>query len=189
MRRRRGGCGCLRGILLVPLIFVVGYALDQALNAFIFAPWAYGVLGRQTLTGDWNGTLRAHSGVSYAVHLELNRSSQALTGRLAPDIDGHVSWCTRSGGSTTSTLSGTSDRSASDVTLYVQEPPHPRPGLRPSRLQGAWHGTTLLLNVLFLFYDGHAYVMSNSFPDEHNAVSLTLHKSGYAVYRDACARL
>lgn len=176
-------------LLTVPILFALAFGLNYAADALIFAPWAYGILGRATLTGSWNGALTTHSGVPYAVYLQLNRSHAALSSPRAPDIDGHVSWCAWGIPSTTSTVSGTADRSASNIRLDAHEPAHPHLGLRPSNFQGAWHGSTLVLHVLFEWYNGHAYVSSSSIPDEFNAVPLTLHKGGYRAYQAACARI
>lgn len=189
MRRRRRGCGCLPTLLALLLLGALGYGLNYALDALLYAPWAYGILGRSTLTGSWNGTLTTHSGVHYAVHLQLNRSHAALSSPHAPDIDGQVSWCATSISSTTSTVSGTSDRSASNVHLYVQQPARPYHGLRPSSFQGAWHGSTLVLDVLFERQNGHVYVFSRSIPDEYNAVPLTLHKGGFSAYQATCGHI
>jgi hypothetical protein len=179
----------LRRLLILLVILAAAVGLDYGANAFLFAPWAYGIFGRATLTGSWNGTLKTHDGVPYAVRLQLSRSSQALSGRLAPDIQGKAAWCAPGIRITTSTVTGTADRSASNVRLNVSESGRPPRGLSPSQFQGAWHGSALVLHVLFQFYNGHAYVESASYPDEFHAVTLTLHKGGENAFRAACARI
>jgi hypothetical protein len=175
---------------VIALLLAGGYGLDKALDAFVFAPWAYGILGRATLTGGWNGTLHTASGRPYALYLQLNRSSEALAGPRSPDIDGHVSWCPRGAPSKTFALHGTSDSSASDVTLGTEPPDHVRRGLFPSMFEGTWHGSTLVMQVHFALFDGHGGIITSSaIPDLARAADLTLRKQGYDAYQRACIHL
>lgn len=174
-------------IVVILVVIAVGFGFNKAMDALVYAPWAYGFLGRATLTGSWNGTMTAHNGTRYAVRLQLRRSPQALTDIQAPDIDGHVSWCAHGEPSATSALYGHADHSASNVRLYVLQPVHRRIGLRPGSFKGAWHGSTLVMGVLFEKYEGHNTY--GSFPGELNSVPITLHKGGISAYQTTCAHL
>jgi hypothetical protein len=190
MTRRRRRFGCLTKFLALVLLLALAYGVDKALDAFVFAPWAYGIFGRATLTGDWNGTLRTAGGTPYALYLQLDRSSRALAGPHSPDIDGHVSWCTRGAPSTTFAVHGTSDRSASNVTLGTEPPDHVPRGLFPSQFHGAWHGSTLVMQVQFALSNGHGGIITSSaIPDLARAASVTLRKKGYDAFQAACAHL
>jgi hypothetical protein len=193
MRQRRRGRGCLTALLALLVLAALALGIDYGADALLFAPWAYGILGRPTLTGGWDGTLRTLGGTQYAVYLQLNRSQSSrgtfLNSRGRADLDGHLSWCARGVPSATSRVYGTANRSASIVILEASAPPHPRPGLLPYEFRGAWHGSTLVLHVLFRVYNGHAYVYSTAIPDEVRAVRLALQKRGYSAYQAACARI
>lgn len=192
MRRRRG-CGCLTGLLTLIIVVALYLGFDYGSDALVYAPWAYGIFGRATLTGAWNGALTTPSGAQYAVYLQLNRSQSSRgsflhssrTGRAY--IDGHISWCARGVPSTTYAFSGTANRSASIVRMEAQSPPHPRAGLLPFTFQGAWHGSTLVLQARFRRYNGHAFVYTSTNPDDTRAVGITLHKNGHDAYLAACA--
>jgi len=196
-RRLGRGCfsGCLRPLVLLVLLGAAALVVDYGGDALLFAPWAYSLFG-PTLTGDWTGTVRSHSGREYAIYLTINRSRTStglfenshLTGNAY--IDGHVSWCAHGMPSTTATYSGTANRSASDVRFDVglNPQPPPRPGFQPYELRGAFHGSTVVFHLNFRLYGNGAYTYG-SFPDEVHAVRLTLRKRGFDTYQAACARL
>jgi hypothetical protein len=171
----------------------VALGLDYGSDYLFFAPWAYGILGQPTLTGGWSGSLKTHSGVQYVIYLQLNRDRTSrgigLNTRGQADIDGQISWCAHGIPSTTSTLFGTANRSASVVRFEAGELRNPPPGLFPIHFQGAWHGSTLVLHVRFYLYQNHGYVYSTAIPDEVRSVRLPLHKRDYSVYQAACARI
>jgi hypothetical protein len=192
MRRRRG-CGCLGALLGIVLVIAVVFVVENGADYLLYAPWAYGYFGQPTLTGSWTGTMTAHSGVRYAVYLQLNRDrtrrGTPLNGFGKADIDGHVSWCARGIRNGTSTLFGHANRSASDVVLEIQDFSHLPAGLFPIRFQGAWHGSSLALHVVFYLSLGPAHGYSTGSPDTARPVPATLHKQGYSAFQAACARL
>lgn len=72
--RRGRRLGCITRLLLLLVILAVGIGLAYGVDMLVTAPWAYGILGRSTLTGSWTGTVQARSGVRYAFHLQLEHS-------------------------------------------------------------------------------------------------------------------
>jgi hypothetical protein len=65
-----------------------------------------------------------------------------------------------------------------------------RAGLGPSTFQGAWHGSTLVVQVDFrrLTAQGAA-ISSSTNPDDTQSVGMTLRKGEHAAYLAACERL
>jgi hypothetical protein len=201
IRQRRAGGGGLRILVVLVLVLVLVLAIaavfviDYGGDALLFAPWAYSLFG-PTLTGDWTGTVRSHSGTEYAIYLHIDRSRTAygtfenshLTGNAY--IDGHASWCAHGMPSTTATHTGTASRSASDVRFDVglNPKPQPRPGFQPYEFRGTFHGSTLVFHLNFRLFRNDAYVYG-SFPDELKPVKLAMRKKGLDAYRAACARL
>lgn len=183
MRRRRRGC--VSSLVGLALVCAVLFGLDYGAKALLFAPWAYGVLGRPTLTGGWTGILTAHEGARYAIYLRLDYNQDS---KFTP-LGGRLSWCTRGVPSTTATVAGNANWSGSDVKFTAYTPLHPHPGLQPSAFRGTWHGDTLVLRVELDLYQNHAYVMSSDLPDEVRPVLVTLQKRGYSVYQAACSRI
>lgn len=193
MKKRRRGFGCVIPVLILVIVGAVVLVLNYGLDYLLFAPWAYGYLGQPTLTGSWEGTLRTHSGVQYAFYMQINRDrtnrGKALNTRGRADIDGPISWCARGIPNTTSTLFGSANRSASNVRFEASEVRNPPPGLYPIGFRGAWHGSTLVLNVVFYLAQNHGYTFSTAIPDAVRPVRLTLHKRGYSSYQATCARI
>jgi hypothetical protein len=175
----------------VLLVGAVAVGLDYGGEYVIFAPWAFGLTGRPTLTGDWMGTLRAPNGTPQEIYLQLGldqtHNGTFLNTRGRADLDGHLSWCAPGIRTTTSEIYGSANRSASSVIVAVNYPGHPRAGLDPFEFHGAWHTSTLVLRVMFLRFtwNGHGY----SSGMEVGPVRLTLHKSGYGAFQAACAHL
>lgn len=194
MRRRRRGRGCLLPLLALVLIGGAAVGLVNGADYLLYAPWAYGgIFGRPTLTRTWEGTLTTHSGVRYAVYLQLDRYRNdrgvPLTTRGQADLDGHISWCTRPSPITASEVYGHANRSASSIVLETDEVRRPPPGLYPISLHGAWHDSTLALHVLFYLVHNHGYEFSTQIPDAVKPVPLTLHPHGYTAFQAACSRL
>ena len=137
--------------------------------------------------------MTTHSGVRYAVYLELSRyrtdRGTPLTSFGQADIDGHISWCAHRIPNTRTNIFGHANRSASSVVLESSEVSKPPPGLFPIHLHGAWHGSTLVLNVLFYLVRNRGYVYSSAIPDDVRPVRLTLHKRGSSAFAAACAHV
>lgn len=191
--RRRRRLGCVTRLFLLLVIVAVGIGLAYGFDMLVTAPWAYGIFGRSTLTGSWTGTVQARSGARYAFYLQLEHSRYFTdlpttegTGRGGlGKLFGSLTWCARDGPTRNLTVEGTANHSASDVTIGVHVPDHPRPGLYPSSFHGAWHGSTLALLVSFVWRQGISAISSSArWPD----LSLTMRKRGYRAYQDACAQ-
>lgn len=188
MRGRRG-FGCLGTLLALIVVIAVVFVVENGGDYLLFAPWAYGWFGQPTLTGTWVGTMTTHSGVRYVVYLQLERDRNykgtPLNSRGGEaDIDGHAAWCARGvPGTTTTTIFGSANRSASNMSLGTHMLLNPPPGPYPLYFRGAWHGTTLVLHVSYDIVRNHAY---GSAP---TPVPVTFHKRGYSAYQAACAHM
>lgn len=186
MRRR----GCLTTLLVLVLVVGVVLGIEYGVDYLLFAPWAYGIFGQPTLTGNWKGTVKTHSGLQYTFYLQLDRNRDSdgvpTSTRGNADLDGHLSWCARGIPSTTASVFGFANRSASAITLEANEIRNPPQGLYPLDFHGSWHAPTLVLRVTFSLVRGHGYVYSSAIPDEVHPVRLTLHKRGQSAYQEVC---
>lgn len=186
MKRRRGP-GCIMTALAVVAICAVAIGIDVGGDYVLFAPWAYGILGQPTLTGNWYGVLRTHGEGPHAFYLELERSRNSRgipeETRGQADIEGHVSWCARGIPQLTSTVFGHANRSASSIVLETAELRRPPLGLYPLIFRGAWHNSTLVLHVSF------SPVGNLGYGGTLKPVPLTLHKKSRSVYQAACAHI
>jgi hypothetical protein len=189
MRRR---FGCVGSLAIVALIIGALFFIENGVDYLLYAPWAYGWFGQPTLTGTWEGTVRADGGTPYVLYLQLDRYRNRRNGTPyttfgRADIGGHVSWCAPSIRNATSSLYGNANRSASSIVLETQNLSHLPAGLFPIRFQGAWHRTTLALGVLFNRSTGRGYITGG--PNTVGPIRVTLHKKGYSAYQSACAHM
>ena len=70
--RKPGGCCLLNfagviGMLVLAGAFLIGFD-------YLLVPWAWGVFGRPTLTGEWAATFRLPAGQRGAIYLNLTHN-------------------------------------------------------------------------------------------------------------------
>lgn len=203
------GCGRnVLGLLLAVAIVVAVASILTPVSAFLFAPWAIGLGGSPTLTGNWVGPLRSKWGGEYHLYLDLDWvPPRGRTSRAG--LAGTARICNRFGKELHLTVSGDADRSASDVRIDVEA--------RESRyreslpLRGSWHGDTLRLSAFTSPFGpegelrGARSTVSSSTTDEAGRFvqlyptgltpdqvpsdsfpEVTLRKDGEAEYRAGC---
>ena len=176
-------------LALVGVIFFVGTWGMQWMRA----PWSYPSLG-PTLTGVWEGPLRANRGAEYRIHVDLQY--RELRGRIyaQSNMTGQARICTRTGDVYEYTVDGEVSRSGDRVALQLAFVDPARSGLGTS-LEGSWDGQagTLTLRPLSNPFqpDGTFRpnrTLSTTDPDDSIAPG-QLHKSDPASFLIACGRL
>lgn len=129
-------------LALVGVIFFVGTWGMQWMRA----PWSFPALG-PTLTGVWEGPLRANLGAEYRLYLDLQYRD--LRGRIyaSSTLTGEGRICTRTGDVYQYTLDGEASRSGDRVELRMSFVDPVRSELG-TQLEGSWDGRTLTLRPL-----------------------------------------
>lgn len=199
--RRRAGLRFLTGLIgacvLAVLVTGIGYAAD----AMYAAPWAYPILGRPSLTGNWQGTFTTASGIKFAVFLELHRPVLAsgpapLENYQGALLTGTADWCDSQGRlakylpvtGAVPTASG-SDGTADRVEIDLDNGSSPAPGLLLMSLRGKWSGDSLLVKPMFGTWNGQTLVYSADSPDMGGQVTVTLKKVQADAFPQACGTL
>jgi len=135
--------GWRRGLVIMLLLGVV-YALDAWGMRWLRAPWSYPADG-PTLTGAWEGTLRARQGAEYRALLVLAyRDTGVRIRSWNHTLTGRAAICTRTGDYYEYTLDGDANRSGTSISLLLVYP-DPKQSALGNQLDGAWHGETLTL--------------------------------------------
>jgi hypothetical protein len=174
-------------LALVGVIFFVGTWGIQWMRA----PWSIASLG-PTLTGVWEGPLRANLGAEYRLYLDLQYRD--LRGRIYAEstLTGQGRICTRTGDVYEYTLDGEASRSGDSVELrlsYVDA----APSELSTHLEGAWNGQTLTLRPR-----SNPFMPDGSFQPNRSITSTApddsiqpgeLRKSDPASFLIACGRL
>lgn len=126
-------------LAFVGVIFFVGTWGMQWLRA----PWSFSALG-PTLTGVWEGPLRANLGAEYRLYLDVQYRD--LRGRIysSSTLTGQARLCTRTGEAFQFTLDGEASRSGDHVELRLSSVDPARSELG-NYLEGSWDGQTLTL--------------------------------------------
>lgn len=132
-----------RGLVIVVLLFGV-FAIDEWGIRWYQSPWSYAALG-PTLTGTWEGTLRARLGSEYRLFLDLRYRHQGrrLT-RFDSNVTGQGWLCSRTGDVYEYAVDGTASRSGDTVQLTLDNPDPARSALNLS-IDGSWNGETITL--------------------------------------------
>ncbi len=178
-----------RTLIIVALILAVA-SFDEWGIRWLVAPWSYPSLG-PTLTGTWDGSLRARQGAEYRVYVDL---SYTTTRRRpwASNLTGLALLCTQHGDIYEHTVSGDADRDGHNVELEI-EYRDPALSALDMRFAGDWDGQTLTLtprNNPFL-PDGRFVwprSVSSDEPDDSFA-SAALTRADRPSFLAACGRL
>jgi hypothetical protein len=187
-----------RGFLLtLPLLAVVAYGFTW-LQQWIEAPWSLGGPGQPTLTGTWEGPLRARQGSQYRLFVDvrdderrLNRSRSRGT-RNRADLVGFGRICAPTGTLYEYTVIGGANRSADEVRIEL-EYPDPKLSALGIDFEGGWHGETLALRALSNPFDPAGTFTPNrswSSADPPDDIAPTdLRRATLADFEAACRQL
>ena len=133
--------------LLLVALAAVGVVFEQG-RRLLLAPWSF---GEPTLTGAWEGPLRANLGAEYRLFLDLDYYGPMRWGsgtrrrRGFPDnLKGTARLCTPRAEAFAYEVSGDAHGQAGDVKLSL-EYGDPRLSVLDLNLAGAWGGRTLTL--------------------------------------------
>lgn len=190
----RKGVFLMAGVVLVIVALVI-----PAIGRLITAHWSIGIFGRDTLTGEWVGTIQARQGAEYGLYLELQfkgqessyRSSSGYTG-ASSNLQGHATLCTPTGEQFDYEVIGDASilGDVEDLWLEYGDPSLSALNLR---LSGDWGGSTLTLDATqnpFL-PDGRFdpdRVLSSDDPDDEFA-TIVLAKGDRDDLGPICARI
>ena len=180
----------MRTINLLALVGVIYFAGTWGLQWFR-APWSFESLG-PTLTGAWEGPLRANLGAEYRVYLDM--SYRDIRGRnyMRDNLTGRGRICNRHGEVFEYELDGWASRSGDQVEIQLSFVDPVRSALG-NRLEGSWDGQTLTLRPLTNpFMPDGAFQLSRTTstadPDDSFGPG-SLRKSDAASFLVACGRL
>lgn len=201
--KRRGGWA--RHLLSFGLIVLLLVALGVAgewVWALIEAPWSIGAAG-PTLTGTWEGPLRAKLGGRYHLVVELRyepppqfgsgRARSGQTGRArGAELRGTARLCTAAGAVHDYDVLGRADRSGEHVEIQLGAPR----GVAYAPwfyLRGSWHGATLAVTPTRNPFDPDGVyrpdrTVSSNDPDDPLAPT-ELRKGSMADFEAACRQL
>ena len=181
---RRGCIGQFAGCATVLIIVaVVLYAVD----AILIAPWAHG--DGPVLTRTWVGAFQSPGGHRGVLELTLQHGFRRRGFATGYRGRGLLAGTARSCGLVdwpAYDLTGTADRSASDVSVVIGVP-HPAPaGLYLHELRGAWSGDSLRLSGVLAAYAGTTNSYHGGAIDENQPTHVTLHPGTDADFDQAC---
>lgn len=184
------GLGWTRGLALVLLLAIV-IAADQWGLRWLRAPWSFAALG-PTLTGVWEGPLRAQRGAAYRILLNLEYASSGQRAMSAFNLTGTGQICTAHGDIFEYDLDGEASRSGDSVRVLLTYVDPIRSALG-NRLEGSWSGQTLALRPLSNPFQPDGTFLANrsvssADPDDSFGPA-ELRKSDEASFLVACARL
>lgn len=185
------GPGARRGLLLVALLLGV-LVVDQWGFRWWRAPWSYEAVG-PTLTGSWEGPLRAHQGAEYRLLLSLGyqyHDQHLLWGES--NLTGAAWLCTPRGEVHEYAVDGHASRSGDAVEIDLAYG-DPRLSGLGFDLVGSWDGQVLTLRPSENPFqpDGSfqaSRTVSTSDPDDSFGTA-ELRKSDRASFLVACGRL
>jgi hypothetical protein len=185
LRRPLGGWIIVAMIVAIAATWVFGSSL---VIRWFDAPWSIAALG-PTLTGSWEGPLRARQGAQY--HLTL-AFEYVEAGRSTSNIRGKGRICNRHGETFELSVSGTANRAGDRITLIL--PKADDVPLGPSlTLDGHWNGQKLTVRPTAnpFLADGTfqaVRTISTSDPDDSFMPS-DLHPGDPASFETACRLL
>jgi hypothetical protein len=184
-------------VILVALLIVFVFGLDF-ISRVIFAPWSIGLFGRETMTGNWVGEMRAQQGAAYGLFLDLDYKSQDIGGRRnsgngrTSNLAGHATVCTPTGERFDYEVSGHASRSGKVESLRL-EYGDPSLSALDLRFSGGWDAPELTLtsDANPFLPDGRFVAtrsLSSADPDDSFAPA-TLTKAGSESFEDICQRV
>jgi len=132
----------MRTLNLLALVGVIYVAASWGMQWFR-APWSMAVLG-PTLTGYWDGPLRARQGAEYRILLDLQYREFQGRNDTRSNLTGQARICSRHGDGHQYTLDGEATRTGDHVEIRLS-PTDPARGELGNTLEGAWNGQTLTL--------------------------------------------
>jgi hypothetical protein len=69
-------------VLVIGVVLLVAVTFGaEAVSRALFAPWSIGFFGRDTLTGDWVGSLQARQGAEYGLYIDLEYRARPVGSR------------------------------------------------------------------------------------------------------------
>lgn len=200
-RQSRGAVSRMsrRRIIITGVVLVVVAVFGlEFVSRVLFAPWSIGVLGRDTLTGEWVGTLQARQGNEFGLYLDLGYEtrSSSYRGSSTPGpagyLNGRAVLCAPTGERYEYELNGEANRSGRIKDLWVEYVDPALSGLN-LRLTGQWDPPELRFDGArnpFL-PDGtyvHAYPRSSDDPDDSFA-PFTMTKGSPDDLEPICERI
>jgi hypothetical protein len=182
--------GLTRGLALVLLIGIV-FAADQWGLRWLRAPWSFAALG-PTLTGVWEGPLRARRGAEYRILLSLEYAASGQRTSSELNLTGTGQICTARDDLYEYDLDGEASRSGDSIRVLLTYVDPVRSALG-NRLEGSWSGQTLTLRPLANpFQPDGTFVLNRSLssadPDD-SFEPAELRKSDLPTFLAACARM
>jgi hypothetical protein len=182
--------GWTRGLALVLLVGIV-FAADQWGIRWFRAPWSFAALG-PTLTGVWEGQLRAQRGAELRILLNLEYAPSGQRANSPFNLTGTGQICTAHDDLYEYDLDGEASRSGDSVRVLLTYVDPIRSALG-NRLEGRWGGQTLTLRPLSNpFQPDGTFLLNRSVstaaPDD-SFEPAELRKSDLPTFLAACARL
>lgn len=178
-----------RGIIIAALVLSF-VAFDVWGIRWLVAPWSFASLG-PTLTGTWDGTLRARQGAEYRLLLDLDFASS----RRRPwgeNLTGRALLCTQHGDLYEYAVTGDADRDGHNVEVEIE---YGDPALSALDMLffGDWDGQVLTLTPRqnpFLPEGRFVTPRSVSSADPDDSFALAeLRKTDRPTFLIACGRL
>lgn len=196
IRTSAPGGGCVANLVKIVGILILAAAFAAGFD-YLDAPWAWGLSGRPTLTGEWVGEFRLPEGQSGAAYLNLTHDYNATTDvrdaysiHNLPPFQGNALGCIGKGGIQTYSLYGGATSNGQDVemTLQAQKPTVPNFALH--ELKGAWSGDELkLVGTVTTILDAKGSTVSNSEANQRQPTTVVLHKATQSEFQKACQSL
>lgn len=131
-----------RGLLIIALLLGVA-ALDEWGMRWLMAPWSYPQLG-PTLTGTWEGPLRARLGADFRLLVELAYAPGPRRRPWDSNLTGRAVICTRHGALYEYGVSGDADRDGQNLVLSLRYD-DPSQSALDLGLVGSWSGAQIAL--------------------------------------------
>jgi hypothetical protein len=188
MASRLGCVGQFVGIVVLLAAIGIGW---YEFDAIIAAPWAHG--SGPLLTRTWVGAFQSPGGRRGVLEMTLERDwgrpgthGQGYRGR--PLLKGSARSCGLVDWPAYD-LTGTANRSASDVNIVIAVPRPAPPGLYLHELRGSWSGDSLRLAGVLAAYAGTTNSYHGGAIDENQPTHFTLHPGTAGDFDHACRDL
>lgn len=185
----------LRFVFVVGIAIAVMFGVDLGIR-LVQAPWSFGIGGRPTLTGAWEGPRRARLGTEFRLFVELDyvSSNPSDSYELSDNLLGEARLCSPTGDVWVYRLTGRANRSADAISLDFGTPSDGPQMPTPGRVRARWDGgeaLTIAGGFNPLMPDGSFLAnrtVSSDDPDD-SFVPATLVRSDRAAFEEACRAL